>query len=144
MLRNLRNAAQVVTDALNNLLQHIHEGSRVLPVGEYDNACDDILNVTDKLFNSTGNAEEMVKQAKFLAEVLVLIIYKLSAELRFSDQFVLSITPEKKSKNQRLSYAFSRCRKEILTWNGLTYIWVKAFKYGPNKMFGRQPLKDLK
>ena len=75
MLRNLRNAAQVVTDTLNNLLQHIHEGSRVLSVGEYDNACDDILNATDKLFNSTGNAEEMVKQAKFLAEVLVLIIY---------------------------------------------------------------------
>ena len=75
MLQNLRNAAQIVTDALNNLLQHIHEGSRVLPFGEYDNACDDILNATDKLFNSMGNAEEMVKQAKFLAEVLVFVMY---------------------------------------------------------------------
>ena len=75
MLQNLRNAAQIVTDALNNLLQHRHEGSRVLPVGEYDNACDDILNATDKLFNSMGNAEEMVKQAKFLAEVLVFVMY---------------------------------------------------------------------
>ena len=79
MLGNLRNAAQVVTDALNNLLQHIHEGSRVLTVGEYDSACDEILNATDKLFNSMGNAEEMVKQAKFLAEVLDFAIDLLSA-----------------------------------------------------------------
>ena len=71
LLGNLRNAAQDVTDALNNLLQHIREGSRVRPCGQYDSACDDILNATDKLFNSMGNAGEMVKQAKVLAQVNV-------------------------------------------------------------------------
>lgn len=74
LLGNLRNAAQGVTDALNNLLQHIREGSRVRPGGQYDSACDDILNATDKLFNSMGNAGEMVKQAKVLAQVNLVIL----------------------------------------------------------------------
>jgi talin len=38
-------------------------------VGQYDDACDDILNATDRMFNSMGNAGEMVKQAKVLAQV---------------------------------------------------------------------------
>ena len=82
LLGNLRNAAQGVTDALNNLLQHIREGSRVRPGGQYDSACDDILNATDKLFNSMGNAGEMVKQAKVLAQVnLVFLVVCVSSNI---------------------------------------------------------------
>ncbi|XP_047132289.1 talin-2 isoform X2 [Hydra vulgaris] len=64
----LKNSAQAVTDALNKLLQHIRDGSHVKINGQYDSACDDILNATDRLFNSMGNAGEMVKQAKILAQ----------------------------------------------------------------------------
>ena len=38
--------------------------------------------------------------------------------------------------------------EHALAWNGLMIyfinIWVKVFKNGPSKIFGRQPLKNLK
>ena len=71
LLGGVRQAAQNVTDALNNLLQRVRDGSRNKPGGQYDSACDDILNATDRLFNSMGNAGEMVKQAKILALVSI-------------------------------------------------------------------------
>lgn len=65
-------AAQAVRDALNNLLVKAREGGRdTQQTGQYDAACDDILGATDRLFNSMGNAGEMVKQAKILAQVLI-------------------------------------------------------------------------
>lgn len=60
----IKEAAQGVTDALNNLLNQVRNGGR-RPEDQYD----DILNATDKLFNSMGNADEMVRQAKILAQV---------------------------------------------------------------------------
>ena len=68
MLQELGQAANAVTEALNNLLKKVKEGSKV-PGGKYDDTCDDILGATDRLFNSMGNAGEMVKQAKVLAQV---------------------------------------------------------------------------
>ena len=63
-------AAQAVRDAMNSLLQKVRDGSwEAQQAGQYDAACDDILGATDRLFNSMGNAGEMVKQAKILAQV---------------------------------------------------------------------------
>ena len=63
-------AAQGVRDALNQLLTKVREGGIKPEEGEkYDETCDDILGATDRLFNSMGNAGEMVKQAKILAQV---------------------------------------------------------------------------
>ena len=63
-------AAQAVKDALNNLLAKVQDGGwDAQQAGQYDAACDDILGATDRLFNSMGNAGEMVKQAKILALV---------------------------------------------------------------------------
>lgn len=57
-------------DALNELLTKVREGGAKPQAGEkYDATCDDILSATDRLFNSMGNAGEMVKQAKILAQV---------------------------------------------------------------------------
>ena len=78
----MKDAAQTVTDALNKLLQHIRDGSRMKSNGQYDSACDDILNATDRLFNSMGNAGEMVKQAKILAQVSFL--FPISLILHFN------------------------------------------------------------
>ena len=70
LLPEMMTAAQGVRDALNNLLIKVREGGRDnQQVGQYDEACDDILGATDRLFNSMGNAGEMVKQAKILAQV---------------------------------------------------------------------------
>jgi len=60
----IKDAALAVSDALNNLLNQIGNGGRQ-PNDQYD----DILNASDKLFNSIGNADEMVRQAKILAQV---------------------------------------------------------------------------
>ena len=74
-MNDLALAAQGVRDALNNLLNKVKEGSQFSrPDGPYDDACDDILNATDRMFNSMGNAGEMVKQAKVLAQVYIFII----------------------------------------------------------------------
>lgn len=55
---------------MNSLLQKVRDGSwEAQQAGQYDAACDDILGATDRLFNSMGNAGEMVKQAKILAQV---------------------------------------------------------------------------
>ena len=63
-------AAQAVRDALNSLLVKVRDGGwDAQQAGQYDSACDDILGATDRLFNSMGNAGEMVKQAKILAQV---------------------------------------------------------------------------
>ena len=59
-----------MSDALNNLLNHVRDGAN-RKGGQFDHACDDILNATDKLFNSMGNAGEMVRQAKILAQVSI-------------------------------------------------------------------------
>ena len=58
-------AAQAVRDALNALLVKVRDGGRdAQQAGQYDSACDSILGATDRLFNSMGNAGEMVKQAQ--------------------------------------------------------------------------------
>lgn len=69
LMGQVQAAAQGVTDALNILLQQIRDGARIRGGGPYDDNCDDILHATDRLFNSMGNAGEMVKQAKILAQV---------------------------------------------------------------------------
>jgi len=74
----IKDAALAVSDALNNLLNQIGNGGRQ-PNDQYD----DILNASDKLFNSIGNADEMVRQAKILAQV-------------HTDRFFSSIRIEKK------------------------------------------------
>lgn len=67
---NVGEAATAVTKALNDLLQHVKQGTAGHKPGTvYDDACDRIVVATDKLFSSVGNATEMVKQAKVLAQV---------------------------------------------------------------------------
>ncbi|XP_071788038.1 talin-1-like isoform X4 [Asterias amurensis] len=69
LLRDLGGAATAVTKALNDLLQHVKQGTAASgrPTTLYDDACDKIMTATEKLFSSVGNAAEMVKQAKILA-----------------------------------------------------------------------------
>ena len=63
---------------MNSLLQKVRDGSwEAQQAGQYDAACDDILGATDRLFNSMGNAGEMVKQAKILAQVGIHIVFFL-------------------------------------------------------------------
>ncbi|KAL3884759.1 hypothetical protein ACJMK2_024867 [Sinanodonta woodiana] len=69
LLQDLGTAATAVTQALNDLLQHLKKGAGPTKVQEtHEQAVDTILTVTDRLFSSVGDAHEMVKQARQLAQ----------------------------------------------------------------------------
>ncbi|XP_056907754.1 talin-2 isoform X3 [Takifugu flavidus] len=69
LLKQVATAAGVVGQALNDLLQHVrHYASCGEPIGRYDQATDTIMNVTENIFTSMGDAGEMVRQARVLAQ----------------------------------------------------------------------------
>uniref|UniRef100_H3CSI9 Talin 2 n=1 Tax=Tetraodon nigroviridis TaxID=99883 RepID=H3CSI9_TETNG len=69
LLKQVSAAAGVVGQALSDLLQHVrHYASCGEPIGRYDQATDTIMNVTENIFTSMGDAGEMVRQARVLAQ----------------------------------------------------------------------------
>ncbi|GAB1607177.1 talin-1-like isoform X1 [Argonauta hians] len=68
LLGDLRDAASAVSRALHDLLQHVKMGTGSGEGGQNEQAVDTILTATDRLFSSVGDAHEMVKQAKMLAQ----------------------------------------------------------------------------
>uniref|UniRef100_A0A3B3R7F5 Talin 2b n=1 Tax=Paramormyrops kingsleyae TaxID=1676925 RepID=A0A3B3R7F5_9TELE len=69
LLKQVGAAAVVVSQALGDLLQHVrHYASRGEPIGRYDQATDTIMTVTESIFSSMGDAGEMVRQARVLAQ----------------------------------------------------------------------------
>ncbi|XP_061601059.1 talin-2a [Cololabis saira] len=69
LLKQVSAAASVVSQALADLLQHVrHYTSRGEPIGRYDQATDTIMTVTESIFTSMGDAGEMVRQARVLAQ----------------------------------------------------------------------------
>ncbi|XP_063169958.1 talin-2 isoform X2 [Candoia aspera] len=69
LLKQVSAAASVVSQALSDLLQHVRQfASRGEPIGRYDQATDTIMYVTESIFSSVGDAGEMVRQARVLAQ----------------------------------------------------------------------------
>ncbi|XP_030044269.1 LOW QUALITY PROTEIN: talin-2 [Microcaecilia unicolor] len=69
LLKQVSAAASVVSQALNDLLQHVRQfASRGEPIGRYDQATGTIMSVTESIFSSMGDAGEMVRQARVLAQ----------------------------------------------------------------------------
>ncbi|XP_034437330.1 talin-2a isoform X1 [Hippoglossus hippoglossus] len=69
LLKQVSAAASVVSQALGDLLQHVRQyTSRGEPIGRYDQATDTIMTVTESIFCSMGDAGEMVRQARVLAQ----------------------------------------------------------------------------
>lgn len=59
LLKQVGAAAGVVSQALGDLLQHVrHYASCGEPIGRYDQATDTIMNVTENIFTSMGDAGE--------------------------------------------------------------------------------------
>ncbi|KAM6036044.1 talin-1 isoform 2-T3 [Theristicus caerulescens] len=81
LLKQVGMAATAVTQALNDLLQHIKQhalGGQ--PIGRYDQATDTILNVTENIFSSMGDAGEMVRQARILAQATSDLVNAIKAD----------------------------------------------------------------
>ncbi|XP_031420336.1 talin-2 isoform X2 [Clupea harengus] len=69
LLKQVSAAAGTVSQALSDLLQHVrHYASCGEPIGRYDQATDTIMTVTENIFTSMGDAGEMVRQARVLAQ----------------------------------------------------------------------------
>ncbi|NWI14370.1 TLN1 protein, partial [Crypturellus soui] len=81
LLKQVGVAATAVTQALNDLLQHIKQHAMGgQPIGCYDQATDTILNVTENIFSSMGNAGEMVRQARILAQATSDLVNAIKAD----------------------------------------------------------------
>uniref|UniRef100_A0A8W8NXB7 Talin-1 n=1 Tax=Magallana gigas TaxID=29159 RepID=A0A8W8NXB7_MAGGI len=81
LLADLGTAATTVTQALNDLLQHMKKGAGPTAAGEsHEDAVDTILTVTDRLFSSVGDAHEMVRQAKQLAQATSSLVGAIRGE----------------------------------------------------------------
>ncbi|XP_010291033.1 PREDICTED: talin-1, partial [Phaethon lepturus] len=81
LLKQVGAAATAVHQALNDLLQHIKQhalGGQ--PIGRYDQATDTILNVTENIFSSMGDAGEMVRQARILAQATSDLVNAIKAD----------------------------------------------------------------
>ncbi|KAG7517328.1 talin-2 isoform X1, partial [Solea senegalensis] len=69
LLKQVSAAASVVSQSLGDLLQHVRQyTARGEPIGRYDQATDTIMMVTENIFSSMGDAGEMVRQARVLAQ----------------------------------------------------------------------------
>ena len=73
-------AARAVTEALNSLINQISDGHSLAESQKYDEACETILESTEMLVGSMGNAQEMVKQAKLIAEATSMLVRAIRAE----------------------------------------------------------------
>ncbi|XP_040191710.1 talin-1 isoform X1 [Rana temporaria] len=81
LLKAVGVAASAVTQALNDLLQHIKKNATGgPPTGRYDQATDTILNVTENIFSSMGDAGEMVRQARILAQATSDLVGAIKAD----------------------------------------------------------------
>ena len=71
-----------VTSALNDLLAHIKEGAgrhRALE-SVHEGAVENIMAASDRLFASQGDAGEMVRQARVLAQATAQLIQAIKGE----------------------------------------------------------------
>ena len=79
-IQDLGSAARDVTEALNSLINQIRDGGNLADSRKYEEACEAILAATEMLVGSMGNAQEMVKQAKILAEATSMLVGAIRAE----------------------------------------------------------------
>ncbi|KAG0430358.1 hypothetical protein HPB47_022767, partial [Ixodes persulcatus] len=81
LLGDLRAAAARVSHALEELLLLVRGApERRARASAHDGALDTILDATDRLFSSTGDAPEMVRQAKVLARATAQLIQSIKGE----------------------------------------------------------------
>lgn len=81
LLSDLRAAAARLSHALEELLLLIRGApDRRARASAHDGALDTILDATDRLFSSTGDAPEMVRQAKVLARATAQLIQAIKGE----------------------------------------------------------------
>lgn len=81
-MKDLSTAAADVTKTLNDLLAHIKVVNRNEKTKEcvQEGAVETILVATDKLFSSSGDAGEMVKQARIVGQATAQLIQSIKGD----------------------------------------------------------------
>lgn len=85
-LYDLRNCAKNVTDAVYQLLDSVKASNEQIAnlnhglVNRQDDSIEKIFHATDNLFSSMGDASEMIRQAKLLAQATTDLINSLKQE----------------------------------------------------------------
>lgn len=87
-LNDLRNCARCVTEAVMQLLDNVKASNEQMVNGsanpnqsfKQDESIEKIFNATDNLFNCMGDASEMIRQAKHLAQATTDLINSLKQE----------------------------------------------------------------
>ncbi|KRZ04679.1 Talin-1 [Trichinella zimbabwensis] len=80
-VHDLKDAASQVSRALTDLLNHIKTGpERAQAATEHGKELDKIISTTDKLISYTGSANEMIRQAKVLAEATTHLVTHIRGE----------------------------------------------------------------
>jgi talin len=69
VLDDLKNCAKNVYETVTDLLDNVRTSNEYKAENKQEESIDKILNATDNLFNSMGDALEMINQAKILAQV---------------------------------------------------------------------------
>lgn len=83
LLKELSLAAAEVSRTLNDLLNHIRTATRAserAKEGTHEIAVETIITATDRLFASTGDAGEMVKQARVVGQATAQLIQSIKGE----------------------------------------------------------------
>ena len=82
LIDDLKAAAAAVTAALKDLLNHIRsvEDHKAQRITEDEKAVDTILEASDKICKSTGDANEMIKQARILAQATSQLINDIKGQ----------------------------------------------------------------
>ena len=80
VLDDLKNSAKNVYETVTDLLDNVRSTNEDKAETKQDESIDKILNATDNLFNSMGNALEMINQAKILAHATTELVNTLKQE----------------------------------------------------------------
>jgi talin len=88
-LNDLKSCARNVTESVLNLLDNVKgsnekmvcmSSNKTSQSNKQEESIDKIFNATDNLFNSMGDASEMIRQAKFLAQATTELVNSLKQE----------------------------------------------------------------
>ncbi|CAG5092292.1 Similar to Tln1: Talin-1 (Mus musculus) [Cotesia congregata] len=83
LLKELRAAATEVSRTLNDLLNHIHTATKTAERAKetiHEGAVETIIIATEKLFSSSGDAGEMVRQARIVGQATAQLIQSIKGE----------------------------------------------------------------
>uniref|UniRef100_A0A5S6Q7X7 FERM domain-containing protein n=1 Tax=Trichuris muris TaxID=70415 RepID=A0A5S6Q7X7_TRIMR len=108
---DLKEAAAQVSRALTALLNHVKTGPERAVATEHDRDLNRIITTSDKLISYTGSANEMIRQAKVLAEATTHLVTHIrgEADVQTEKEHLLSAAKRLADATSRMIEAAKAC-----------------------------------